>query len=157
MEEIVMAKEMFMAETKEETKPKPPLAGLVYGEIIYWGTLVGALIAVLGSTFAFISRSNVMDVSYVFSAIWQGKDVATVWKEGIEQFPQGHWYLHNITTGDGLTMFGIALGVFAVIPGMFLSAILLLKKREYFFATLAIIAGIICLTACLGLFALPQR
>ena len=140
----------------EEGKPKPAFAGLVYGEIVYWGTVIGALIAILGSAYAFASKSNVMDVSHVFSAIWQGKDTASVWMEGIGRMPQGHWYLPKITTGDGLTMFGMAFGIFAVIPGMFASAIAMLKKKDYLFAGLAILAGIISVTACLGLFTLPD-
>lgn len=140
----------------EETRPKPAFAGLLYGEIIYWGTIIGALIAILGSAYAFVSKSNVMDVSYVFSAIWQGKDTATVWTEGMGQMPHGHWYLPKITTGDGLTMFGLAFGVFAVIPGMFTSAIPMFRKKEYLFAGMAIIAGIICTMAFLGLIALPE-
>lgn len=139
----------------EETRPKPSLAGRVYGETVYWGTIIGSVIAIIGSTIAVIVKNNVIELSYAFSAIWEGKDTASIWKGAIGALPEGHWYLSELLTGDGLTMFGLALGVFAVIPGLFLSAIPLLKKREYLFGGLAIIAGIISLVTFLGLISLP--
>lgn len=140
----------------EETKPKPPLAGRIYGETVYWGTIIGSVIAIIGSTIAVIMvKSNFIEPSYVFSAIWEGKDIASIWKGAIGTLPEGHWYLSKLTTSDGLTMFGLALCIFAAIPGLFLASILLLKKREYLFGGLAIIAGILILVSFLGLISLP--
>ncbi len=140
----------------EETKPKPAFAGLIYGEIVYWATIMGSVVAIIASTVAVMIESNVIEPSYVFSAIWEGKDTATIWKGGVGALPQGHWYLSNLLTGDGLTMLGVGLGVFAVIPGLFISSITLLKKKAYFFATLGIIAGVISFVAFLGLITLPE-
>lgn len=139
----------------EETKPKPAISGLIYGEIVYWGTVLGSVIAIIASTIAVMVKSNVIEPSYVFSAIWEGKDTATIWKGAVGALPQGHWYLSNLFTGDGLTMLGIGLGVFAVIPGLFVSSITLLKQRAYLFGWLGIVAGTISLVAFLGLFTLP--
>lgn len=140
----------------EETKPKPPLSGRIYGETVYWGTIIGSVIVIIGSTIAVMVKNNVIEPSYVFSAIWEGKDTATIWKGAIGALPEGHWYLSKLTTGDGLTMLGLGLAIFVVIPGLFLSAIPLLKKRAYLFGGLAIIAGIISLVAFLGLISLPE-
>jgi hypothetical protein len=139
----------------EESKPKPSIAGLIYGEIVYWGTILGSIIAIVASTIAVMGASNVIEPSYVFSAIWEGKDTTTIWKGAIGALPKGHWYLTNLFTGDGLTMLGVGLGVFAVIPGLFLSAISLAIKKQYLFGLLGIIAGVISLVAFLGLFTLP--
>lgn len=139
----------------EETRPKPPLSGLVYGETIYWGTIAGSLIAVIGSIIAFLRQSNVMDPGYVFTAIWEGKSIAQIWEGGLGYLPNGHWYLSSLSKGDALTMFGLALGVFSVIPGMFGSALLLLKEKKYLFGVLAIIGGFITLFSFLGLFRVP--
>ena len=108
----------------EEIKSKPPipLSGLLYGEVVYWGTYIGSIIAIIASTIAAITfKNNIINPSYVFSAIWEGKDTVTIWETATGALPQGHWYLSNLLTGDGMTMLGIGLGVFAVIPGLFLS------------------------------------
>jgi hypothetical protein len=59
--------------------------------------------------------------------------------------------------GDALAMFGLALGVFAVIPAMICSAIILFSERERLFGTLAVIAAILCIVSCLGLIRMPSR
>ena len=58
--------------------------------------------------------------------------------------------------GDALAMFGLAVGVFAVIPAMIFSAIILLKEKERLFGTLALIAAILCVVSCLGLIRMPS-
>lgn len=141
----------------EETRPEIPFAGIIYGEIIYWGTIAGSIIAIIGSTIAAIfNKNNVIEPSYLFSAIWEGKSPTAIWEGAIGAAPKGHWYLSNLFAGDGITMFGLALGVFTVIPGLFLSGIVLLKKKDYVFGGMAIIAGVISLVAFLGLFTLPE-
>ncbi|MBW2063947.1 MAG: hypothetical protein JRJ03_03320 [Deltaproteobacteria bacterium] len=140
----------------EETRPKPPLSGLIYGETIYWGTIAGSAIAIIGSIIAFLSRSNVMEPGYVFTAIWEGKSIAEIWKGGLGSLPKGHWYLSSLSAGDALTMFGLALGVFSVIPGMFGSGLfLLLGEKKYLFGILGIVGGAITLFSFLGLFSVP--
>lgn len=138
-------------------RPKPPISGIVYGETIYWGTVLGSIIAIIGSTIAFIYiGNNVMDPGIVFTGIWEGKNSADIWNAGFGSLPEGHWYLANIAKGDGLTMFGLALGVFAVIPGMFASAFLLLKNKQNLYGILALIGGIITLCSFLGLITVPS-
>lgn len=135
-----------------EIKPKPPLSAFVYGEIVYWGTIVGAIIVIIGFVIAFLTQANVMDPGYVFSAIWEGKTSTEIWQKAAGSLPRGHWYIRELAKGDGLTMFGLALGIFAVIPAMLGSAIFLIKDKYHFFGVLAIIGGIITLLSFLGLF-----
>ena len=139
----------------EETRPKIPLSGIVYGEIIYWGTIIGSVIVIVGCVIAFLGKSNVMDPAYVFSAIWEGKTNAEIWKGGFGSLPKGHWYLPRLKSGDAFTMLGMAIAVFTVIPGMFGSAIFLIKDKCYLIGVLAIIGGIITLLSFLGLFTVP--
>ena len=140
----------------EETRPKPTVSALIYGETIYWGTILGSLITIVGSVIAFLSRKNVMDVGYIFTAIWEGKTNAEIWQGGIGSLPNGHWYLSSLSNGDAITMFGLALGVFVVIPAMFGSAICLIKEKKYLFGVLAIIGGLIILLSFLGVFTVPD-
>jgi len=140
----------------QDVRPEPTLSALIYGETIYWGTILGSLIAIIGSTIAFLWQTNVMDPGYVFTAIWEGKTNAEIWKGGFGSLPNGHWYLSSLSSGDALAMLGLALGVFVVIPGMFGSALfLMLKEKKYLFGVLGIIGVLITLFSFLGLFTVP--
>ena len=135
-------------------RPKPPLAALIYGEIVYWGVLLGSVIAIIGSTLAFLG-DNFVPVSYWLSTIWKGESVAQTWEGATGSLPMGHWYLSHLTTGDALTAMGLSLGVFAVVPALFLSAAILLKEGEKLYGTLALVGGLVVLMGVLGLAPMP--
>ena len=131
-------------------RPKPPLAALIYGEIVYWGVLLGSVIAIIGSVLAFLG-DNFIPVSYWLSAIWKGESVAQTWGGATGSLPMGHWYLSHLTTGDSLTALGLSLGVFAVVPAIFLSAAVLYKEREWLYGSLALAGGVVVMMGVLGL------
>ena len=124
-------------------KPVVPIAGIVYGDIIYWGTIAATLLVIIGSIITFTTHNNYIDPNYLLSSIWEGKNVEEIWKGAVGQQPDGHWYLPVLTTGNGLTAGGLALGVFCVIPGIIGSAVILFRNKDYLFGGLAIIAAII--------------
>jgi len=133
-------------ETRDEgfhDKPVVPMAGVVYGDIIYWGTIVATFQVLIGSIVTFVTTENFIDPNYLLSAIWEGKSVEDIWKGAVGEPPDGHWYLSKLNTGNGLTMGGIALGVFSVIPAIIGAAILLFRQREKLFGSLAVVAAII--------------
>ena len=131
-------------------RPKPPLAALIYGEIVYWGVLLGSVIAIVGSVLAFLG-DNFVPVSYWLSAIWKGESVAQTWGAATGSLPMGHWYLSHLTTGDSLTALGLSLGVFAVVPAIFLSAAVLFKEGERLYGALALAGGVVVMMGVLGL------
>ena len=131
-------------------KPKPPLAGLVYGEILYWGVMVGSLIVIAGSILSFLG-DNFIPVSYWLSATWKGESPLQIWKGATGALPMGHWYLAHLTAGDALTALGISLAVFSVVPALFFSSAVLFKQRDWLYGSLALTAGIIVMVGVLGL------
>lgn len=139
----------------KEDRPKPPLAGLIYGEIVYWGVLAGSVIVMVGSVLAFLG-DNFVPVSYWISSIWKGETVYQTWKGATGALPNGHWYLSNLTTGDGLSALGISLGVFSVVPALFLSAAALFKEKEWLYGALAMVGGIVVVIGVLGLAPMPK-
>lgn len=139
-----------------DNRPEIPVAGIIYGEIVYWLTILGSVIAIVGATTAMFSANNYLDPSQVFSAIWDGQTTVEIWEGTVGAVPRGHWYLPRLAAGDGLAMFGLALGVFSVIPALIASAIALIKKKQLLFGTLALVAAILCVTSCLGLIELPS-
>lgn len=132
-------------------KLKAPLAGLVYGQIVYWGVMLGALIVMIGSIVSFITRDNFVPVSYWLSEVWKGDSPSQIWQGISGALPMGHWYFSHLTTGDGLTALGISLSVFSVVPALFISSAVLFKEGDKLYGTLTLICGVIVLTGVLGL------
>jgi uncharacterized membrane protein len=132
-------------------KLKAPFAGLVYGQIIYWGVMIGSLIVMFGSIVAFITRDNYVPVSYWLSSVWRGDSPSKIWQGITGSLPMGHWYFSHLTTGDGLSALGISLAVFSVVPALFLSSAVLFKEGDRLYGSLALVCGIIVLTGVLGL------
>lgn len=133
----------------EDEKPVIPAAGVVYGDIIYWCTIVATIMVLIGSVVTFTTTNNYIDPAYMLSAIWQGKTVDEIWIGAVGAPPNGHWYLSVLGTGNGLTAGGIALGVFGVTPAIIGASYVLFKEKQRLFGTLAIIAAFITVFAML--------
>jgi hypothetical protein len=129
-------------------RPEIPFAGLVYGEIIYWGTLLGSVIAVIGSALNFVTTNNYIEPSYMLAAVWEGKSVADIWENSAAAaVPHSHYYLAHLSAGDGLTTAGLALGVFVVIPGLLAAALVMFKNKEVLYGMLGLIGALITIFA----------
>lgn len=127
--------------------PAVSVAAVVYGDTVYWGTIMAAALTLVGEVLNFVTSSNHIAPSYLLSSIWQGKDVDNIWGKAVGAAPDGHWYLDYLATGDGLTTAGIALGVFVVIPAILASASVLYRQRQILFGTLAVVAALITVGA----------
>ena len=124
-------------------RPVPPRSGRVYGDTVYWGALIGAMVSVVGSVMAWLVLDNtVLDPARTFSAIWQGMGVAQIWATAGGVQPGGHWYLYQLTKGDALAMAGLALAVASVVPGMVWSAARLFVEGDRVYAVVAGIAAV---------------
>ncbi|WP_455222352.1 hypothetical protein [Kaarinaea lacus] len=124
-------------------RPPPHLEGVIYGDIIYWVTILASVLVLVGSMITFVTGNDYIDPNYLLSSVWEGKSVDDIWIGAVGAPPDGHWYLSVLTTGNGMTMGGIALGVFSVLPAIVVSGIVLYNKKEYLYAILAAIAAIV--------------
>jgi len=134
----------------EDDCPVAPIAGVVYGDIIYWGTIAGTFIVIAGSIMTFVTKNNYIDPNYLLSSIWEGRTVEEIWTGAVGAQPDGHWYLSQLGTGNGLTAGGIALSIFSVIPGILGAAFVLFREKQVLFGSLAIVGAIIILAAMIG-------
>lgn len=134
-------------QNKAVERPKVSTAGIVYGDIIYWCTIIASIVVLIGSFITFTTSNNYIDPSYLLSSIWQGKTVDEIWQGAVGASPNGHWYLSVLGTGNGLTAAGIALGVFGVTPAIIGSSIFLFKEKQKFYGSLAVVAAIITVFA----------
>jgi hypothetical protein len=129
-----------------------PRAQIVYGEIIYWVTIVSAVICMIGPVIAMASiDSNVLNPHFLFASIFEGKSAETIWNEVGGGFPGGHFYLDHITTGDGFTQLGLALGCSVALWALVAAAILYLKEKHYLFVLLSIWVALLVALSAIGI------
>jgi hypothetical protein len=135
-----------------EERPIMPRAQLVYGAIIYWITIASALICMIGPVISLASPdNNVLNPYYLFAAIFEGKNAATVWQEVGGGFPGGHFYFKNFTMGDGFTQFGLALGCSVALWALLAAAIAYLREKVYLYVSLSIWVALLVLLATTGI------
>lgn len=114
-----------------------PYSGIVYGNIIYWGTILGTVVSILGSILTFTTDSNLVNPINEIAAVWQGKSVEEIWLSAGSSVPHHHWYIALFDTGNGLTMAGIAIAVLSVTFGIIGTAIVLLREKNVLFGSFA--------------------
>lgn len=65
-----------------EERPKMPREQIIYGEIVYWITILAALICMIGPVIAMSNVDhNVLNPHFLFAKIFEGKSTDTIWGE----------------------------------------------------------------------------
>ena len=137
-----------------EQAPKMPRAQTVYGAIVYWITIVAAIICMIGPVISVASpENNVLNPYKLFNAIFQGKDAQTVWQEVGGGFPGGHFYLKQFTYGDGFTQFGLALGCSVALWALIAAAIAYAADKIYLYVWLSLWVAVMVALSMIGIMA----
>ncbi|MFC1821869.1 hypothetical protein ACFL9T_04120 [Thermodesulfobacteriota bacterium] len=135
-----------------DEKPSMPKAQVVYGEIVYWITIIACIICMIGPVISVASpENNVMNPYKLFNAIFEGKSPQTIWQEVGGGFPGGHFYLKNFSYGDGFTQFGLALGCSVAIWALIAAAIAYAREKIYFYVILALWVALLVFFSMTGL------
>jgi hypothetical protein len=135
-----------------EEKPRMQLSQLVYGEIVYWGTILAAIICMIGPYISMKNAEhNVMNPFYLFAGIFAGKDTATIWQEVGGGFPGGHFYLDKFSYGDGFTQFGLALGCSVALWALIPAAFCYLKEKNPTYAILSLWVALLIFLSMVGI------
>ena len=125
---------------------------MIYGQTIYWLTMMSSFLVLLGTIISFIEKDSPIRSKQLLQAVIDGKDVDQIWEEmGLSPSPDMLFFLANPSAGESITMIGIAIGVSSVVPATFLSAYFLKKSRNPVFAILAILAGLLTCVAITGI------
>jgi len=132
---------------KKVVHRKSKLEDLAYGEPVYWLTIIGSLVVIIGGLIAFLTTSNFIDTGYWISSVWQGLETEEIWNGAGSALPDGHWYLSHIATGDGLQCAGLALALLSLTVGLITAAVVLFRKKSRVFALFALIAALIITVA----------
>ena len=137
-----------------EQAPKIPRVQIIYGEIVYWITIIASIICMIGPVLS-VARpeKNVLNPYKLFNAIFQGKDAQTVWQEVGGGFPGGHFYLQNFTYGDGFTQFGLALGCSVALYALIAAAFAYAADKVYIYVGLSIWVAIMVALSMVGIMA----
>jgi len=142
-----------MKETKNFfTQSRPQI---VYGSCTYWLSIVAAMICAIGPVIAVAFQyKNIMDSHYLFYSIWVGKTAEAVWQEVGGGFPGGHFWIHNLTGGDGFIQFGVVLGCSCAFVALIGTAIAFLreKPRDTGWALLSLWVASLVILSALGIY-----
>jgi hypothetical protein len=129
-----------------------PKAQIIYGEIVYWVTILAAIICMIGPLISMINvDNNTLNPHYLFAAIFEGKDTATIWNEVGGGFPGGHFYLSKFTSGDGFTQFGLALGCSVALWGLLATTISYFVEKIYLYVILSLWVSFLVFISMVGL------
>ena len=136
--------------------PEIPKAQIVYGNIIYWLSIVAAIICMIGPVIGMLFiDSNILNPHYLFATIWEGKNSDAIWQEAGRGFPGGHFWLGNITTGDGITQLGLVIGCGCALPALIAAAVIYLSREKSFgWALLALWIAALITVSAIGIFSL---
>ena len=134
-----------------ESRPKPPLSGVIYGELAYWVVLIGMIVSIIGVSLILTTDKNYIDSSCLLNNLWAGNSPSEIWERCAGTHPEGHWYLEKLGTGDGIAMLGIAFACLAAVLGVWASIFALIKDREHLFVVFAFIVAIILTASALGI------
>ena len=137
---------------RADERPKMPREQIVYGEIVYWITIVSCIICMVGPVIAMANvENNILNPHFLFAKIFEGKNAQAIWQEVGGGFPGGHFYLKNFTTGDGFTQFGLALGCSVALWALVASAVAFISQRIYLYFFLSLWVGFLVFVSMVGL------
>ncbi|HID42489.1 MAG TPA: DUF1634 domain-containing protein [Archaeoglobaceae archaeon] len=139
-----------------EERPKPPVSGIIYGEIAYWIVIAGMVVAIAG-TAIYMSGTGYVDKQCILEKLWAGNNSTVIWEKcaGVET-PHGHWYINKFNMGDGIAMAGIALGCLAAVIGMWGAFIGMVREKGGIYVIFALVVAIILSLSAAGLIALKH-
>jgi len=142
-------------EAERERVPKPPFAGIVYGEITYWLAVVGVMIALAGMVI-YLTRGGYLNEASLLKDLWRGDPVRSIWTEcaGAAEVPGGYWYLGRLGQGDCLAMLGIVVTCMAAVAGMWGAVFGLLRSKASIYILFALIVAVILTLSASGVVAL---
>ena len=137
---------------RADERPKMPREQIVYGEIVYWITIVSCIICMVGPVIAMANvENNILNPHFLFAKIFEGKNAQAIWQEVGGGFPGGHFYLKNFTSGDGFTQFGLALGCSVALWALVASAVAFISQRIYLYFFLSLWVGFLVFVSMVGL------
>jgi hypothetical protein len=161
MEENVVAKPLFnveeaivvrpITEVKESAAHKPLLAGVIYGEIVFWLMLSSMVIAIPG-LIIYIRSGGYLDSVNLLNHLWRGSDCLTIWQEVGNVSQPIPWYscLGMLAHGDMVAVLGLVITGIAAVIGMWGAFLGTLHSKSGIFMIFAFIIAVILTLSAAG-------
>ena len=116
-----------------EDRPRIAPSQLIYGDVVYWITILACIFCMIGPLMSFVSMDgNVLNPQYLFANIWSGMEPDGILKTAGEITASGHYWINNLSAGDGFTQLGVVVGCAVAIPAMFGGALIYMLKEKSF-------------------------
>ena len=81
-----------------------PISGIIYGQTIYWLTIISSLIVLLGTIISFLERNSPLPASYLLKSVIDGKSKKDIWANSvIGEPPDIFFFLNNLSHGESIT------------------------------------------------------
>jgi hypothetical protein len=134
-------------------RPKIARSQIVFGDIVYWLTITSAIICIIGPVLSFASiGSNVLNPHYLFADMWAGMSPNGIMEKMGGAAATGHYWIHNLATGDGFTMLGMVIGCVVALPAMCVAALIyIVKEKSYIWAFGALWIVMLVVVSVLGI------
>ena len=139
-----------------DNKPEISKSQLIYGEVVHWIIIICCFISLTAPVLILIfPRSNFLNPTKLFNAIFEGKKSAEVWAAAGVPFKTGEFwklFMGNFFTPDGFATLSVTLGcsvtLWALIPALWQFA----KKKEYFYVGVSLFIITLIALAMSGIF-----
>jgi hypothetical protein len=162
MEENAVVKPLFKVEgevaapplvkVKEDVAAQPLLAGVIYGEIVFWMMLVGIVIAVAGLTI-YIVYGGYFNSANLLDLLWRGSDSLTIWQEVGNVSQPLPWYscLKMLSKGDMLAVLGLAVAGTAAVFGTWGAFLGMLRTSSKIYMLFTLVIAVILTLSAVGI------
>jgi hypothetical protein len=153
--ESVIAKPLVRVEERPITKPM--LAGIIYGEIVFWVMLASLVIAVAGLA-SYLRFGGYFDSTNLLNHLWQGANCLTIWKEVGHVSQPLSWYscLGMLGKGDMLAVLGLVMIGVAAVIGMWGAFVGMLKSKNNLYTAFALIIAVVLTLSAMGILKLQM-
>jgi len=138
---------------KEQTKLNIPKSQKIFGNTVYWVSIVAAIGGLFAPVLILADPSNnILNPNIIFSAIFGGQSPAEIW--GYSEagtFLGGHFYLSYMTKADSWAMMlivvGCAFGLIGLVPAVIYQTF---KEKDRFCAALGMIISLLIFLSIIG-------
>jgi hypothetical protein len=120
------------------------LAGIVYGEIVFWIMIASMVIAVIGLVI-YLGSGGYFNSANLLNHLWQGCDCHTIWKEVGNVSQPLPWYscLGMLSKGDMLAVLGLVVTGSAAVFGMWGTFLGMLRGKTSIYTIFALIIALV--------------
>jgi hypothetical protein len=153
--EGVVAKPQIKVE--EPALTKPMLAGIIYGEIVFW-IILGAMVVAIAGLVTYLRFGGYFDSANLLNHLWQGANCLTIWKEVGNVSQPLSWYscLGMLGKGDMLAVLGLVMVGVAAVIGVWGAFLGMLRSKNHLYTVFALIIAVVLTLSAMGVLKLQM-